>query len=101
MSHEETDDLTSHRRDGFPLIFVDWVDSAENKENSDLTVYELPEPQRIFQAGFLVQDAEDYIVIAGAVKPALESFDYCIAIPRVAINSIRTLGMAASQHEDL
>lgn len=88
-------------RDGFPLIFVDWVDSAENKDNSDLSIYDLPEPQRIFQAGFLVQDTEDYIVIAGAVKPALETFDYCIAIPRVAINAIRSLVMESSKQEDL
>jgi hypothetical protein len=98
MDDEKSD---FERRDGFPLIFVDWVDSAENKDNSDLSVYELPEPQRIFQAGFLVQDTEEYIVIAGAVKPALETFDYAIAIPRVSINAIRTLGMESSKHEDL
>tara|TARA_R110002020_G_scaffold80884_2_gene201465 strand:- start:534 stop:821 length:288 start_codon:yes stop_codon:yes gene_type:complete len=87
--------------EGYPVIFVDWVDSCENKENSDLTVYDLPEPQRIFQVGFLVQDTEDYIVVGGAIKPALETFDYCIAIPRVSINSIRTLCMEGKAKEDL
>ena len=62
-------------------------------DNSDLTIMELPEPQRLFQCGFLVHDDEDYIVVAGAIKPALETFDYAIAIPRVAINAIRTLTM--------
>lgn len=80
-------------RDGYPLVFVDWVDSCEVAENSDLSIYELPEPQRLFQCGFLVHDDEDHIVVAGAIKPALETFDYAIAIPRVAINAIRTLGM--------
>lgn len=94
-----TDELREH--EGYPLVFVDWVDSCENKDNSDLGVYDLPEPQRIFQAGFLVQDTEDYIVVAGAIKPALETFDYCIAIPRVAINAIRTLCSEGRKNEDL
>ena len=80
-------------REGYPFVFVDWVDSAENKENSDLGIYELPEPQRIFQCGFLVHDEEGYICVAGAVKPALETYDYVIAIPRVAINAIRYLAL--------
>ena len=80
-------------RDGYHLVFVDWVDSCEVVDNSDLTIMELPEPQRLFQCGFLVHDDEDYIVVAGAIKPALETFDYAIAIPRVAINAIRTLAM--------
>jgi len=78
-------------RDGYPLVFVDWVDSAENVDNSDQNAYELPEPQRIFQCGFLVHDEEEYIVVAGAMKPMLETYDYCIAIPRVAINAIRQM----------
>lgn len=78
-------------REGYPLVFVDWVDSAENQDNSDINVFDLPEPQRIFQCGFLVHDEEEYIVVAGAMKPMLETYDYCIAIPRVAINTIRTM----------
>ncbi len=78
-------------REGYPLVFVDWVDSAENIDNSDQNAYELPEPQRIFQCGFLVHDDDDYIVVAGAMKPMLETYDYCIAIPRVAINTIRSM----------
>jgi|TARA_R100001443_G_scaffold117348_1_gene141639 hypothetical protein len=77
--------------DGYALVFVDWVDSCENVDNSDQSVYELPEPQRIFQVGFLVHEEEGHIVVCGAMKPMLESFDYAIAIPRVAINTIRTL----------
>ena len=80
-------------REGYPFVFVDWVDSAENVENSDLGIYELPEPQRIFQCGFLVHDEEGYICVAGAVKPVLETYDYVIAIPRVAINAIRYLAL--------
>ena len=83
----------SRERDGYPFVFVDWVDSAENAENhnSDIGIYELPEPQRIFQCGFLIHEEEGYICVAGAVKPAIELYDYVIAIPRVAINAIRQL----------
>tara|TARA_R100000458_G_scaffold25185_1_gene22693 strand:- start:6491 stop:6775 length:285 start_codon:yes stop_codon:yes gene_type:complete len=78
-------------RDGYAFVFVDWVDSSEPIDNSDIGVYELPEPQRIFQCGFLIHEEEGYVVVAGAVKPTLEQFDYTIAIPRVAINAIRQL----------
>tara|TARA_Y100001973_G_scaffold12595_1_gene17485 strand:- start:16 stop:312 length:297 start_codon:yes stop_codon:yes gene_type:complete len=79
-------------RDGYALVFVDWLDSCQPGEpNSDLTAYELPEPQRIFQAGFLVHEQEDHIVVAGAIKPQLETFDFIISIPRCAIISIRYL----------
>ena len=79
-------------RDGYPLVFVDWVDSCQPAEpNSDVNAYDLPEPQRLFQAGFLVHEEEDHVVVAGALKPALETFDFLIAIPRVAIVSIRYL----------
>ena len=77
--------------DGYALVFVDWVDSCENADNSDQSLYELPEPQRIFQVGFMVHEEETHIVVCGAMKPALESFDYAIAIPRCSINTIRTL----------
>ncbi len=78
-------------RDGYPLVFVDWIDSCEPQDNSDINAYDLPEPQRIFQAGFLVHEQEDHIVIGGALKPQLETYDYVIAIPRVAIVAIRYL----------
>lgn len=80
-------------REGYSLVFVDWVDSCEPVNNSDIDIYDFPEPQRIFQVGFLVHDEDDYVVVAGALKPGLETFDYCIAIPRVAINAIRSLEM--------
>jgi len=88
-------------REGYPLVFVDWVDSAENAENhnSDVSVYDLPEPQRIFQCGFLIHEEEGHIVVAGAVKPSCESYDYCIAIPRVSINTIRQLQFAMPEQE--
>tara|TARA_R110001592_G_scaffold186869_2_gene431306 strand:- start:804 stop:1112 length:309 start_codon:yes stop_codon:yes gene_type:complete len=90
-------------REGYPLVFVDWIDSCEPADNSDLTPYELPEPQRIFQCGFMVQEHEDHIVVAGGMKPALETYDYVIAIPRVAINGIRHLSFMppASQDDEL
>ena len=88
------------RNDGYPLVFVHWVDSCEPADNSDVSAYELPTPQSLMQCGFLIHDEEDYIVIAGALKPALETYDYCIAIPRVAINAIRYLEPQAGSLDD-
>ena len=96
MSYEDQA-AEARAREGYPLVFVDWIDSAENMDNSDINVYDLPEPQRIFQCGFLVHDEEMYVVIAGAMKPMCETYDYCIAIPRVAINTIRTLRIAGDE----
>jgi hypothetical protein len=89
MSCEEMCDCKG--REGYPIVLVDWTDSAENEDNADVNIYDLPEPQRIFQAGFIVNEQEDYIVVAGGLKPAEESFDYCIAIPRCSIIAIRYL----------
>jgi hypothetical protein len=78
-------------REGYPVVFVDWVDSCEPVPNAEITAYELPTPQRIFQAGFLVQDDEDHICVAGGLKPECETYDYVIAIPRCSIVAIRYL----------
>jgi hypothetical protein len=100
MTCERCEDYIS--REGYPLVFIDWMDSCENtaNNNSDLTVYELPEPQRIFQCGFLVHEEEGHVVISGGVKPSLETFDYSIAIPRVSINHIRQLCFSNPDQED-
>jgi len=87
-------------REGYALVFVDWVDSCEPQDNSDITAYELPEPQRIFQCGFLIHEEESHIVVAGALKPQNETYDYVISIPRVAIVSIRYLNTGGCDGED-
>tara|TARA_Y100000593_G_scaffold72696_1_gene133547 strand:+ start:127 stop:405 length:279 start_codon:yes stop_codon:yes gene_type:complete len=80
----------------FELVMVEWLDSAERDPNVDLFEKEFPEPQLIHQAGFLVQDNDSYVVIAGAIKPPAlgdgeDSFDYVIAIPKFAIREMTTL----------
>ena len=89
------DELAAKERGGYPIVFVDWVDSCEQLDaagrNSEINLYDLPEPQRIFQSGFLIHNDPDYIVVAGGMKPELETFDYVISIPRVAIHIIRYL----------
>tara|TARA_Y100000310_G_scaffold247199_1_gene252744 strand:+ start:729 stop:1031 length:303 start_codon:yes stop_codon:yes gene_type:complete len=89
------------RTDGFSVVFVDWLDSCENRDNSDQTVYELPSPQRLFYVGFMVHEEDDHVVIASGIKPELETFDYAIAIPRVAINNIRHLTMCRPEQDDM
>ncbi len=92
MPREMSDrELAAREREGYPFVFVSWVDSCENEDNSDIDVYTLPEPQQIAQVGLLVHDEDGYICVAGAIKPGLETYDYVIAIPRCAINSIRYL----------
>lgn len=80
---------------GYHLVFVHWVDSCEPADNSDVGVYDLPSPQNIFQAGFIVAEDEDHICVAGGMKPECETYDYVIAIPRVAIVSMRRLSISA------
>ena len=41
------------RSEGYPFVFVDWVDSCEPVPNSDITAYELPEPQKDLPSWFL------------------------------------------------
>lgn len=78
-------------REGYPVVFVDWVDSCEPIPNAEISAYDLPQPQRIFQVGFLVQDDEDHVCVAGGLKPETETYDYVIAIPRCSIVAIRYL----------
>ena len=88
------------RSDGFAVVFIDFLDSCENRDNSDQTVYELPSPQRLFYVGFMVHEDEDHIVVASGIKPEYETFNYTIAIPRVAINGIRYLTMCRREQDD-
>ena len=99
MAGQDSCDL-DRRHDGYPLVFVHWVDSCEPVDNSDVGAYDLPSPQSLMQCGFLIHDEDDYIVVAGALKPALETFDYTIAIPRVAVNAIRYLEPSKSTMDD-
>tara|TARA_R100001163_G_scaffold64391_1_gene58492 strand:+ start:1000 stop:1299 length:300 start_codon:yes stop_codon:yes gene_type:complete len=88
------------KNEGYPLVFVHWIDSCEPQDNSDISAYELPSPQHLMQCGFLVHEEEDYIVVAGALKPALETYDYVISIPRVAVNAIRYLEPSQGTMDD-
>ena len=67
------------------MVLVEWVDSCEPEPNAEVELHELPGPQRIYQCGFLVEEKKTHIVVAGASKPDLETFDYVIAIPKVAV----------------
>lgn len=68
------------------IVLVEWVDSCEPDPNTDTD--EIPEPQTIYQAGFLVRERSEYITIAGAMKPELGTMDYLISIPRSAVKQI-------------
>lgn len=93
------DQIQNSSRDGYPIVLVDWIDSCENADNSDVGIYDLPSPQRLFYAGFIIHEEEDYIVIAGGIKPAQETYDYTMAIPRCAINSMRYLNPVNTEEE--
>lgn len=67
------------------MVLVEWIDSCEPEPNAEVEQHEFPEPQRIYQCGFLVKEKKTHIVVAGASKPDLETFDYVITIPRVAV----------------
>jgi hypothetical protein len=75
------------------IVIVEWVDSAEPANNSDIEPADFPAPQSLTNTGYLVEEHDSYIVVAGAMKsdPSLTTYDYVIAIPRVAIRSIGDL----------
>lgn len=83
-----------HLPDGdYPLVLIDWTDSCENVENADQLISDLPEPERIFQVGFMVVNDPGYVTIAGGAKIESGTLDYAISIPRCAITSIRYLAV--------
>jgi len=85
---------SSGLRDPYPWVRVEWLDSCEIKDNSDLELSQLPEPQQLIQCGFLVKDEKEYVLISGAIKSQTDGtylFDYTIAIPKVVISKITKL----------
>lgn len=75
------------------IVIVEWLDSAEPADNSDIEPADFPAPQVITNTGYLVQEHSDYVVIAGGEKPDTNgtTYDYVIAIPRVAIRALNEL----------
>lgn len=96
---EHYEQIQTSSRDGYPIVLVDWTDSCENADNSDVGIYDLPSPQRLFYAGFIIHEEEDYVVIAGGIKPAQETYDNTMAIPRCSINSMRYLNPTPAEEE--
>lgn len=72
-------------RKAYPLALVKWSDSCEPTPNSEVELSEVPKPQIIYQAGFLIENNKDYISVAGGWKPELKTFDYVISIPTHAV----------------
>jgi hypothetical protein len=70
------------------MVLVEWIDSCEPQPNAEVEKNDLPEPQKILQCGFLVFEDRSYITVAGGVKPDLGTYDYVIAIPKVAITNM-------------
>ncbi len=70
---------------------VQWIDSCEPVPNAEVEKNDLPEPQEIWQCGFIVHEDDDCLVVAGAMKPDLDTLDYVIAIPKVAVVAIYEL----------
>ena len=75
------------------LVVVQWLDSAEPMDNSEIEEVDFPEPQEIYQVGMLVREAETHITVAGAYKPdaSRPCYDYVISIPRTAIIKLTML----------
>ena len=72
-------------------VIVEWVDSCEPADNSDIEPADFPAPQIITNTGYLVSEHSDYVVLAGGIKPDVGgvTYDYVIAIPRVAIRNVQ------------
>jgi hypothetical protein len=81
-----------------------WLDSCEPEPNSDLTIFDLPEPQLITSLGFLIRDADEHITIAGNHKVATEgkddhTWDYVTTIPKCSIRATHKLGDTRIEQE--
>ena len=74
------------------MVCVEWIDSCEPADNSEVEPYNIPKPQQIFQVGLLVKDEKDYISVAGAWKSEDKVFDYVITIPKSAVKRMIRLG---------
>jgi hypothetical protein len=75
----------------YDIARVTWEDSCEPTPNSEVEPNEIPEPLLIEQAGWIVEDNENYVTVAGAIKPNHGTFDYVISIPRSAIREYKVL----------
>ena len=75
----------------YPLVGIEWVDSCEPADNSEVEEYDIPEPQILYQVGHLIKTTDEYISVAGCYKPKCGTFDYVITIPRLSIRKMRTL----------
>jgi hypothetical protein len=75
------------------IVIVEWLDSAEPADNSDIEPVDFPAPQIITNIGYLVHEHSEYVVIAGGIKPDPNgtTYDYVIAIPRVAVRALSDL----------
>ncbi len=74
------------------MVCVEWIDSCEPGDNSEVEMYNVPKPQQIFQVGLLIKDEPTYISIAGAWKSEDKVFDYVITIPKSAVKRTIRLG---------
>ena len=86
--------MTNDRR--FDWVEVEWLDSCMPEVNSEVLEEDIPEPDVITQAGFLVKRTTDYLSIAGGIKRDPLCFDFVITIPMVSVLYIRTLQALAS-----
>ena len=77
------------------MVLVEWIDSCEPQPNAEVEKNALPEPQQILQCGLLVFEDRSYITVAGGVKPDLGTYDYVIAIPKVAITNMSEVLVSA------
>ena len=72
----------------YPIVMVQWVDSCEPADNSEVEDHDIPEPQVLYQVGHLIRETEQYLSVAGCYKPLLCTFDYVITIPMSAVTEV-------------
>jgi hypothetical protein len=78
-------------RKAYPVALVKWSDSCEPTPNAEVELTDIPTPQVIYQAGFLVENNVDYVSIAGGWTPELKTFDYVISIPSHAVLDLQII----------
>mgnify|MGYP003117565762 CR=1 FL=1 len=77
------------------IVLVHWLDACEPDPNSDLDARDMPVPQQVWQAGFLLADNDEYIVVASGYKPdpngAEGTWDFAITIPQGMVKGMTVL----------
>lgn len=72
------------------VVGLKWIDASSTRGWTNAR--DLPDLDTVYSVGFLIKEADDYIVISSSRMSDREQFDAPLAIPRFAIQTIEDYG---------